>query len=434
MEIKEETLSSLNSQINIKTDNIINNNDSKENDSLSFQEKDILNQKNNINELNITINKINEKKNSNIKEENNKKNYKFKFKPRYQINLHKNIGNNLVVFGKYVFGPKNSLCLLFFIMISIAVSWSLWVYFLGSFYSIYVYIYCSFYFILTEYYILLSYITEPGIIPKNHPKFQKNENNELMDKNEGNKKKTIPRIFTERKCETCKIIRPPMASHCSVCNNCVLEFDHHCDFVSNCIGKRNHKYFYLFLFFGSIFSIQSTILNLIAIIYVFIIKSSETISYIIKGNKTLFIICITFLILTLLFSICIICCPCWMIIFGIISFSLFLFLWYKYFPIKDNTPSFYNPFIIVTFIISISYGLFVIGNFCGQTYVISQKITIKQKFSINEKVNDLFYNNTGLKVSEKFTRKKKFKERIKNIIDFLFSKIDKSLIIPERDI
>jgi hypothetical protein len=49
-----------------------------------------------------------------------------------------------------------------------------------------------------------------------------------------------------RWCGTCRIVRPPRASHCPDCDNCVLRFDHHCPFVNNCVGQRNYLFFFAF--------------------------------------------------------------------------------------------------------------------------------------------------------------------------------------------
>jgi ribosomal protein L40E len=259
------------------------------------------------------------------------------------------------------------------------------------------------------------------------------ENKNKLNESDENNKKVLPRIFTQRICETCKIMRPPGASHCSKCNNCVLEFDHHCIFISNCVGKRNHKSFYLFLIFGSIFSILATILNSITMFYVFIIKAKETLKPIYNGNKWLLFISIILLIICILF--CTSRFPDYGIILstGLSGLGFFLIIWYKYVPRKGK-PSYFNPFIILSFIISLSFGVFVTVNFCAQSLNISRKLTVKQVMSVNEKIHDLSIQNTGQQIEYNYIRRPGCKKGLYNIFVFLITKVDKSLIIPKRDL
>ncbi|PON91056.1 Zinc finger, DHHC-type, palmitoyltransferase [Trema orientale] len=146
---------------------------------------------------------------------------------------------------------------------------------------------------------------DPGIIPRNSQPPESDEASDIttpsmewVSTKVSNLK--IPRIkdikvnghtVKVKFCDTCLLYRPPRASHCSICNNCVQKFDHHCPWVGQCIGLRNYPYFimfissstilclYVFVFSwinilrvrGNIWSVMSRdILSVILIVYCFI--------------------------------------------------------------------------------------------------------------------------------------------------------------------
>ncbi|XP_011504637.1 PREDICTED: palmitoyltransferase ZDHHC18 [Ceratosolen solmsi marchali] len=100
--------------------------------------------------------------------------------------------------------------------------------------------------------------SDPGVIPRATPEEAAYIEKQIEVPNNGNSPTYRPPPRTKevlvrgqpvklKYCFTCKIFRPPRASHCSLCDNCVERFDHHCPWVGNCVGRRNYRYFYAFI-------------------------------------------------------------------------------------------------------------------------------------------------------------------------------------------
>uniref|UniRef100_A0A7E4W9S4 Palmitoyltransferase n=1 Tax=Panagrellus redivivus TaxID=6233 RepID=A0A7E4W9S4_PANRE len=69
-----------------------------------------------------------------------------------------------------------------------------------------------------------------------------------------------------RFCKHCQIIKPDRACHCSLCNRCVLKYDHHCVWVNNCVHYANYKAFILFLLYGVLWCLWGSATSLPTII------------------------------------------------------------------------------------------------------------------------------------------------------------------------
>lgn len=102
---------------------------------------------------------------------------------------------------------------------------------------------------------LRAAFSDPGVIPRALQEESDSIEREITNASDGAsirqpriKEVVIKGVTIKLKyCFTCKIFRPPRASHCGMCDNCVEGFDHHCPWVGNCVGKRNYRYFYFFL-------------------------------------------------------------------------------------------------------------------------------------------------------------------------------------------
>merc|ERR1719440_63160 len=97
-----------------------------------------------------------------------------------------------------------------------------------------------------------SILVSPGEIPENDVQWEylavDGQNNAEPPPGVQENKRSKP--GERRHCKWCNKYKPDRCHHCRVCRVCVLKMDHHCPWIYNCVGHRNHKFFFLLLFYS----------------------------------------------------------------------------------------------------------------------------------------------------------------------------------------
>lgn len=104
---------------------------------------------------------------------------------------------------------------------------------------------------IVKFYLFVNFVvtalTDPGIIPRNRCP---NLTQKSKRRNKPPKAIKIQIDDTEIEliwCNTCQFHRPPQSVHCDTCNYCIEQFDHHCIWLNHCIGRRNYRFFFVFI-------------------------------------------------------------------------------------------------------------------------------------------------------------------------------------------
>jgi palmitoyltransferase len=70
-------------------------------------------------------------------------------------------------------------------------------------------------------------------------------------------------------CPECEVIRTPRSRHCTICDKCVLRFDHHCPWINNCVGAGNHAWFLVFILVATASSALSLYIRVSTLSHIF---------------------------------------------------------------------------------------------------------------------------------------------------------------------
>ena len=247
-----------------------------------------------------------------------------------------------------------------------------------------------------------------GLLSENYAHFKYPEN--IMGLDIG--------LYKQRYCATCKIMRPPKASHCWHCDQCVKGFDHHCYFVGNCVGVRNWRNFILFIFFAFMLAVYDLILSLYMLLEIFNIYPEIYEAF--KAETPYVIITLVFLCLSL-------CCLMFPFNFVLKSCLMVLFLFFLVITLalavnNSNLILVYyeNPcFIIVNIacLIPMAFWLFILS-FMNCANVL-KGLTLKEMSSVSKTMR---YNN--MKGSYKLS----CKENLMNLYNFMVFKVPDSEI------
>ncbi|GAB2252383.1 hypothetical protein Droror1_Dr00005230 [Drosera rotundifolia] len=178
-------------------------------------------------------------------------------------------GNNIFLFnGRVILGPDARILIVAILMFTVPavtfcifVAWHL-VHRFPAYNAGYAILVVSIVFTIYVLALLLFTATrDPGIVPRNlHPP-EVSESDRSVAAGLGMHFPRAKEIMVNgmpmwvKYCDTCMLYRPPRCSHCSRCDNCVEKFDHHCPWVGQCIGKRNYRYFFMFISSAALLSI-----------------------------------------------------------------------------------------------------------------------------------------------------------------------------------